>query len=354
MLPLTESPRVTQAHEGSRPFLPGRLSLVTEQPTIQNVERPDLSVIVVNYNTGYLLERMFSALDAARGTLQIQVIVVDNASRDDSAAILRTKYPEVELIANQTNVGFGRANNQALQFARGRYVLLLNTDAFVSPDTLNKTIGFMDENLQCGILGVKLVGEDGSLQPSCRYFPTPWNTFLMTTGLKRFFPKARLVDDMYWDHAEVRDCDWVPGCFYLVRREVIERVGLFDPCFFVYFEEVDHCRAVKHDGWDVTYFPFTQVVHIGGESAKSQGSLTSAGRQVSAIQIESELLYYRKHYGLIGVATSVVLTTCADLFSIAKAVLRPMNRAKGDGAWQHLKRVFTVLAETRVASHPTR
>jgi N-acetylglucosaminyl-diphospho-decaprenol L-rhamnosyltransferase len=147
------------------------------------------------------------------------------------------------------------------------------------------------------VLGVKLVGEDGSLRPSCRYFPTPWNSFLLATGLKRFFPKARLVDDMSWDHAAVRQCDWDPGCFYLMRPESVERVGLFDSRFFLYFEEVDHCRALKNDGWDVTYFPFTQVIHIGGESAKSQGALTGGGRQISAMQIESELLYHRKHHG---------------------------------------------------------
>ena len=117
------------------------------------------------------------------------------------------------MIANSVNVGFGRANNQALPHVRGRYVLLLNTDAFVSADTLPKTVSFMDAHPRCGVLGVKLVGEDGSLQPSCRYFPTPWNVFLASTGLQRFFPRTRLVDDMSWDHASVRECDWVPGCY---------------------------------------------------------------------------------------------------------------------------------------------
>jgi N-acetylglucosaminyl-diphospho-decaprenol L-rhamnosyltransferase len=104
---------------------------------------------------------------------------------------------------------------------------------------------FMEVNPCCGVLGVKLVGRDGALQPSCRYFPTPWNVFLAKTGLQRLFPGTRLVDDMTWDHASVRECDWVPGCYYLIRREVIERVGLFDPRYFLYYEEVDHCRRVS-------------------------------------------------------------------------------------------------------------
>src|SRR5262245_2619402 len=160
------------------------------------VEAPDMSVVVINYNTAHLLDEMFAALEAAHGALKLQVIVVDNASRDGSVDILRTKYPNVELIENSVNVGFGRANNQALHRAQGRYLLLLNTDAFVAPDTLQKTLDFMDAHSGCGVLGVKLVGHDGALQSSCRYFPTPWNVFLSSTGMARFFPRTHLVDDM--------------------------------------------------------------------------------------------------------------------------------------------------------------
>src|SRR4051812_5167964 len=179
------------------------------------------------------------------------------------------------------------------------------------PDALPRTVEFMDTNPRCGVLGVKLVGRDGALQPSCRYFPTPWNIFLAGTGIKRFFPRTRLVDDMSWDHGSIRECDWVPGCYYLVRREVIEQVGLFDPRYFLYYEEVDHCRAVRHAGWSVLYYPFTQVVHLGGESAKSEGPLTD-GRQISAQQIESELLYFRKHYGRAGLLSALMLTLLGD------------------------------------------
>ena len=260
----------------------------------------DLTVVVVSYNTASLLDQMFAALDAARGRLKIQIIAIDNASRDGSAAHLRAKYPDVELIENSVNVGFGRANNQAMSKAKGRYILLLNTDAFVAPDTLSKTMQYMEANPRCGVLGVKLVSPDGSLQPSCRYFPTPWNVFLKSTGLMRLSPKTRLVDDMSWDHNSIRECDWVPGCFYLIRREVIQRVGLFDPIYFLYYEEVDHCRTLQNAGWKVIYFPSTQVVHIGGESAQTVDTLSKRGRQVSALQLESELLYFRKHFGFLG------------------------------------------------------
>ena len=251
-------------------------------------------------------------------------------------------------------MGFGRANNQALPRIRGRYVLLLNTDAFVAPDTLQKTVNFMEAHPGCGVLGVKLVRRDGTLWPSCRYFPTPWNVFLARTGLERFFPRTRLVDDMSWDHASVRECDWVPGCYYLVRREVIERVGLFDPRYFLYYEEIDHCRRVRQAGWSVIYFPFTHVVHIGGQSAATEGPLTHAGRQISVLQLESELLYFRKYYGVLGVLAAALLTTLSDMMKAASGLLRHGDVPRSGAALQHAWSVLKVLVSTRLGSRPTR
>lgn len=315
---------------------------------------PDVTVVLVSYNTAHLLDRLFACLEAARGSRKVQIIAVDNASRDGSANILRIRFPDVELIENQVNVGFGRANNQALQHAQGRYILLLNTDAFVAPDTLQKTVEFMDSNPNCGVLGVKLVGRDRALQPSCRYFPTPWNVFLATTGLHRYFPRTRLVDDMSWDHASVRECDWVPGCYYLVRREVIDRVGLFDPRYFLYYEEVDHCRAVRQAGWTVVFYPFTEVFHVGGESAEAEGQLTNVGRQISALQIESELLYFRKHHGVMGVLAAALLTAMADFLVAGSALVHRLDTTRLRAASRHTWLVLKLLVQTGCASRATR
>lgn len=313
----------------------------------------DVSVIVVNYNTAHLLDRMLTALEAGRGDLKVQVVVVDNFSRDNSVEVLRTDHAHVELMANAENMGFGRANNLALPHVRGRYVLLLNTDAFVSADTLPRTVSFMDAHPKCGVLGVKLVSEDGFLQPSCRYFPTPWNAFLASTGLAPLFPRTRLVDDMEWDHASVRECDWVPGCFYLVRREVIERVGLFDPRYFLYFEEVDHCRAVRSAGWNVVYYPYTQVVHIGGESAATAGPLSTVSRQLSPLQIESELLYFRKHHGLLGVLLAVFLVFVGDVMRACNSLLRHRDAMRALNAMGHSWKTLQSLVATGLASRRT-
>jgi N-acetylglucosaminyl-diphospho-decaprenol L-rhamnosyltransferase len=317
------------------------------------IQIPDVTVVIVNYNTAHLLDRLFSTLDAARGDLRIQTIVVDNASRDNSVEILRRHYPDVELIENAANVGFGRANNQAVPKIRGQYLLLLNTDAFVAPDTLSKTLSFMQQDPHCGILGVKLLGEDGSLQPSCRFFPTPWNVFLASTGLDRFFPNTRLVDDMEWNHSDIRECDWIPGCFYLIRKQVVDQIGLFDPRFFLYYEEVDHCQRARRAGWKIYFYPDTQVVHIGGESAKTDAALTSAGRQIARLQIESELLYFRKHYGFFCLFASIVLAICNWLVVTLKTLLKgSVQRRKAAG--ERLAAVFSVLVETRLGSRPTR
>jgi GT2 family glycosyltransferase len=315
---------------------------------------PDLTVILVNYNTEHLLDRLFSCLSAASGDLLIQTILVDNASQDNSVATLRAKYPAVELIENQVNVGFGRANNQALPLVRGRYVLLLNTDAFVAPDTLVNTYRFMEQNPQSGILGVKLVGEDGSLQPSCRFFPTPWNVFVAANGLARLFPHTRLVDDMRWDHKGTRECDWVPGCFYLVRKEIIDQLGLFDPRFFLYYEEVDHCRRARQAGWKVTYCGDTQIVHIGGESAKTKSAITKVSRQIAVLEVESELLYFRKHFGLLGLIASIILTACGALLSLAKDILRPAKLGGRREQREKLSTILSLLFPTRWGTRPTR
>jgi GT2 family glycosyltransferase len=314
----------------------------------------DISVILVSYNTIEMTKIALSHLLASSQNIDMEVIIVDNDSKDHSADILRREYPQIKLIENKKNVGFGRANNQALPYIKSRYVLLLNTDAFVEPDTIAKTVQYMDANPLCGVLGVKLLGRNGDLQPSCRFFPTSWNNFLNRTGLNRFVKHVKMVDDMSWDHASVRECDWVPGCYYLVRKEVIDQVGLFDPRYFLYYEEIDHCFAAKKAGWNVTYFPHTSVVHIGGESAKSEGEITSSGRQIDALNIESELLYFRKNHGLSGVLVHLLLNNLAGIFQFSRDIVKLRHPAK---IYIHLKRAFylwSMFFRTEFATVPTR
>jgi len=313
-----------------------------------------LTVLLVSYNTRGLLDPCLEAVAAARahaGGISGPDIVVDNASRDGSADFLSANYPYLKLIRSSQNLGFGRANNLALPVST-KYLLLLNTDAFIPEDAFSRTIQFMDAHPTCGVLGVQLMGREGDLQPSCRYFPTPLNTFLTRTGLARFFPGVQLVDDMQWDHKSVRSCDWVPGCFYLLRRELVEQVGLFDPRYFLYFEEVDHCRASKAAGWDVLFYPDVSVIHIGGESARSLGELSAGGRQVEVLQIEAAMLYFRKNHGVAGALANLLLSELADLVLLVKLLLRRKARSQLAYHWGRMHATWSLAFKTRLGAKP--
>jgi N-acetylglucosaminyl-diphospho-decaprenol L-rhamnosyltransferase len=313
-----------------------------------------LTTVIVSYNTRHLLDECLAALRAAEAAIGGGAcVVVDNASRDGSAEHLAEHHPEVDLIRLPQNVGFGRANNAALPKVHTPYVLLLNTDAFISPTSLQQSIDYMHAHPECGVLGGHLLNRDGSSQPSARGFPTPWNVFLLHTGLGRWFPNAPRIDPPGWDATQPQACDWVPGCYFLIRKSVIDRVGLFDPLFFLYAEEVDLCRRVKQAGWQVHFFPGAQVIHLGGESAKSDADLT-AHRQIDALAIESSLLYFRKHHGRLGLAVHVLLEGLSALINGAKGLLRrgsPQVLATGMARW---RTQLGLLWRTRFATRPTR
>lgn len=316
------------------------------------VKAIDVSVIMISYNTEALLPRTLNALKRAGEKSVMEVVIVDNASRDGSVGLLRREFPEVELIVNSVNVGFGRACNQALARTRGRYVLLLNTDAFVPEDALEKTVRYMDAHPRCGILGVRLVDQDGVLQPSARTFMTPWSQFVLRTGLHRIVGVPCPDDEITRDHSSVQQCDWVPGCYYLIRRQLINELGLFDPRYFLYFEEVDYCFAAKRASWDVTYFPGTTVVHIGGESAKSSGEVTQFN-QLDALQIESELLFFRKNKGVAAVIANLILVTLADMVDVLRCLLKGRERGDLARVLRHTWMEWSLFVRTRCGLRPT-
>jgi N-acetylglucosaminyl-diphospho-decaprenol L-rhamnosyltransferase len=293
------------------------------------------------------------SLYLSSGDFELEVFVIDNASKDNSAEVIKQSFPNITLIENDTNVGFGRANNQVLSLLNGDFVLLLNTDAFVQPDTIQKSIAYMQSDVSTGILGVKLLGRDGDLQPSCRYWPTPLNIFAIRTGLNRLFKTIKMTDDLDWNPKLTQNCDWVPGCYYLMRRQLINTVGLFNPIYFLYYEEVDHCLAAKKAGWNVTYFAETAVVHIGGESAKSDGKITTSGKQLSALQVESELIFFRKNYGLFTCLLNIALAVFADIFEFFKALIQFKFYGKTHFFTTSLL-MFTCAFKTQIGRKPTR
>ena len=229
----------------------------------------DLSVCLVSWNVWADLRACLLSLRENPG-LRLQILVVDNASADDTVGHLRREFPEVELIVNAENRGFAAASNQALAAAEGRYLLLLNPDTVVPPRGLEELVAFADRHPEAGIVGPQLRYPDGSLQFSARHFPTISAALFRNTWLGRRFPRARALQQYLmtdWDHTEVREVDWVSGAALLIRREAYAQLGPLDERFFWGSEDVDYCWRAHQAGWKVLYTPSPRIIHAVGRSS---------------------------------------------------------------------------------------
>ena len=232
----------------------------------------DLSVVIVNYNVREFLEQAIRSLYQAVGELHIEIFVVDNNSIDGSVEMVRERFPEVQLIANEDNVGFSTANNQAIRIARGRHLLILNPDTIVQEDTLTTLVHFMDAHPKAGAVGCKILNPDGTFAPeSRRSFPTPAVAFYRMTGLSKLFPKSETFGRYnlsYLSPDTATEVDALSGSCMVVRKEAIESAGMFDEDFFMYGEDLDWCYRIQEAGWKIHYTPATQIIHYKGESTK--------------------------------------------------------------------------------------
>jgi GT2 family glycosyltransferase len=268
----------------------------------------EVSIIVISFNTRDLLRECLTSLLAECSSLgaPAEVLVVDNASVDGSAEMVDAEFSKaatpVRLVRSDFNLGFAAANNLAMEQTKGRYIALLNSDAFFHPGALRRAIDHMDADGSVGIGGARLVSRNGAWQPSARTFHSIWIDAIVMTGLAVRFPRSRIfgTPDRTWaDADEPAQVDWVPGAFSILRREALAKTGLFDPAFFLYYEEVDLCRRVKAAGFRVLYWPDVVVTHVGGESGRQLRSLkfSKSGAQVVLWRMRATLLYYRKHHG---------------------------------------------------------
>jgi len=224
-----------------------------------------LTVAVINYDTREHLRRCLASLPASAGAMPLEVLVLDNASGDGSAAMVATEFGDrVTLVANPTNLGFGRAVNQALESSDRRYLLVLNADIEVQPGSIEALLDFMERTPTAGVAGGRLEHPDGTLQYSCRTFYTPTAILLRRTPIGRLMPRhpelrRHLMAD--WDHAETREVDWMQGGCLMLRRTAVEQVGGIDERFFLYFEDVDLCRRMAQGGFGVHYVPAARFIH---------------------------------------------------------------------------------------------
>jgi len=281
----------------------------------------DVSIIIVAWNVAHLVDECLGSLRASRDRLKKQILFVDNGSKDGTEELVRKKFPEVEFIRSETNLGFIRANNLAYPKATGRYVLMLNSDAFVGPDTLEKTVGFLDEHPEYGALGCRLTSRDGSLQASALNFPTPWRVFVGRFGLDSKFRFLRGVLDLEQNLDQVLECDWVPGCYLLARKSAVDALGFFlRQDYFMYNDDNDLCLRLLRRGWKTVYYP-EKVIHLGGQTIKQLGKLDKEGNLFSKFSVESSYIFYRKNYGLAQVFLSYVLGVIFRFRQLAKRIL---------------------------------
>ncbi len=235
---------------------------------------PDLSIVIVSFNTRVLLARCLEAVYAA-DVSSLEVMVVDNASRDDSAQMVREHFPSAHVIQNETNRGFAAATNQGLRLARGRYALLLNSDTKVPQDAFTRMMAFVDQHPMVGVLGPQLLNSDGTLQRTAKRFPGPASAlFGRKSILTCWFPNNPFSRAYLLELDETRrepfEADCISGACLLVRREVLEQVGLLDEQFFMYWEDNDWCYRIKAAGWQIYALPTVQVVHYEGQSSRER------------------------------------------------------------------------------------
>ncbi len=255
---------------------------------------PHLSVIVVNYNAGELLSRCLAALYNETSELPFEVWLVDNNSTDNSLAAVRERFADIHLIENCENVGFARACNEAIRQTSTDYVLLLNPDTLVRDRALKKMVGFMEANPSVGICGCRVLNRDGTLQRACRRsIPTPATAFYHLSGLGRLFPHSRTLaryNLTYIDPDQSHEVDAVSGSVLMIRRSVIEKIGLLDEQFFMYGEELDWCLRTKNAGWKVMYFADAEIVHYKGECSRKNS------RKAAYEFYRSMYLFHKKHF----------------------------------------------------------
>lgn len=235
-------------------------------------ETYQISIVIVNYNVQYFLDQCLDSVRKASTNVSSEVFVVDNCSIDGSIEMVKEKYPEVKLIENKDNVGFSKANNQAMRIAQGKYILLLNPDTVVSEDTFERVIEFMDNHDEAGGLGIHMIDGKGKFLPeSKRGLPTPIVAFYKIFGLSNLFPKSKRFGQYHLGHLskeENHEIDILSGAFMLMRKTALEKVGLLDEDFFMYGEDIDLSYRIQLGGYKNYYFAESSIIHYKGESTK--------------------------------------------------------------------------------------
>ncbi|MBN1398396.1 MAG: glycosyltransferase [Bacteroidetes bacterium] len=290
----------------------------------------EVSVIIVNYNVRDFLHQALVSIQRALKGIRSEIIVVDNASDDGSAEMVRRKFPRVKLIINESNLGFAKANNIALKQARGKYSLLINPDTIVQEDTIRVMVDFLKTRPEAGLAGCKILNPDGSIELACRRsFPTPWVAFTKIIGLSRLFPKTKLFGKYnltYLDTEETNPVDAISGSFMMVRKQAYKQVGGLDESFFMYGEDLDWCYRIRQANWQIYYVHSTQIIHYKGESTR-RSSIDEIQTFYDAMRLFADKHFRSSSFFSIVLQASIGLVS---FIALINSILRPLKVAVFD------------------------
>jgi GT2 family glycosyltransferase len=281
----------------------------------------DLSIVIVNWNTKAMLADCLESVFEPGTGLESEVFVVDNASADGSAAMVRERFPQVRLIANTQNVGFARASNQAIKESVGRYVLLLNPDTEVLPGALRTLCDFIESHTKVGAVGPMIVNPDLTLQSSCNPMPTLWREFWRLMLLDNIVPQS-IYREEDWDTTAAHEVEVIQGDCLLLRREALSNVGLFDEAFFMFTEEVDLCFRLLRAGWLLYWVPMARVIHYGGQST------CQVARKMFTELHRSKVLFFRKTKGAWGCLAYKLILFLTALTRILASITSPSRSSQ--------------------------
>lgn len=262
---------------------------------------PQLSVIIVTHNTETLISSLMGSLFTSlkHWGRKAEVVVIDNASNDGTRTLIKKEFLKVKLIENKDNYGYAKANNQGIKLAKGVYILLLNSDIILNSDVLTKMISYLEKNPEAGVVTCKLILPDGNIDPAChRGFPTPWASLTYFLGLENLFPKIPLFSQYHlWFKSldTIHEIDSPSGAFYLIRKKVIDSIGLLDEKFFMYGEDLDWSYRIKKAGWKIIFNPQAQITHLKKQSGLKSLDLKTRENTLKAFY-QAMKIFYDKHY----------------------------------------------------------
>ena len=291
----------------------------------------DISVVIVGWNAKHFLELCLESLADAPSRRSMEVIVVDNASTDGSAEMIKARFPNVKIIRSPENLGYPKGSNLGIRQCQGRYTALVNPDVKVLPGCLDALADFLDQNPTVGNVGPRVFNPDMTQQSTCRRFPTLWNNFCSATTLASVFRSSRVFAGehmLFFSHDRTLPVDVLVGCFWMVRRETFDEVGLFDEHLFMYGDDVDWCRRAWRAGWKVVFFPGARAIH-------DRGSITAPYPVRFAVSQQKSVFYYWSKYhsifGVLGIRSIVFVHHLLRYTSaLVSGLAHPHSRAQAD------------------------